>query len=160
MEELELIFERYYKYVKGYTLSLCFDESLAEEITQETFYKAIKNIDKFKNQCRMETWLCTIARNEFTTIKRKRKNENIADYTFLASGTDVSDSVEDKENINRILKASTDLQTPYKEVFYMKALGEIPFAVIARVFDKTESWARVTYHRARQKIIERMNENE
>lgn len=157
MDDLELIFNKYYKYVKGYTLSLCFDESLAEEITQETFYKALKNADKFKNQCRMETWLCTIARNEFLSLKRKKKTENIDDCGFLISDLSVSDNIEDKENIKNILEASTQLPTPYKEVFYMKALGELPFSVIAEVYGKTESWARVTYHRARQKIIERMN---
>lgn len=160
MDDLELIFNKYYKYVKGYALSLCFDESLAEEITQETFYKALKNADKFKNQCRMETWLCTIARNEFISLKRKKRTENIDDYSFLVGDESTSKSVEDKDQVRQILQSATQLPTPYKEVFYMKAMGELPFSVIAEVYGKTESWARVTYHRARQKIIERMNEYE
>ncbi len=160
MEDLELIFNRYYKYVKGYALSLCFDEALAEEITQETFYKALKNIDKFKKQARMETWLCTIAHNEFVSLKRKKKADNIDDYQFLVSDENATQRVEDKEQIKHILESATQLPTPYKEVFYMKALGELPFSVIAEVYNKTENWARVTYHRARQKIIERMSEYE
>ncbi|MBO5896978.1 MAG: sigma-70 family RNA polymerase sigma factor [Clostridia bacterium] len=160
MDDLELIFNKYYKYVKGYALSLCFDEALAEEITQEAFYKALKNVDKFKNQCRMETWLCTIARNEFVSLKRKRKTESIDDYSFLVSNESASQSVEDKEQVRQVLQSATQLPTPHKEVFYMKAMGELPFSVIAEVYGKTESWARVTYHRARQKIIERMKEYE
>ena len=160
MDDLELIFNKYYKYVKGYALSLCFDESLAEEITQEAFYKALKNADKFKGQCRTETWLCTIARNEFISHKRKKKTENIDDYSFLVSDESASQSVEDKEQIKQILQSAIQLPTPYKEVFYMKAMGELPFSVIAEVYGKTESWARVTYHRARQKIIERMSDYE
>ncbi len=160
MDDLELIFNKYYKYVKGYALSLCFDESLAEEITQETFYKALKNAGKFKGQCRTETWLCTIARNEFISHKRKKKTENIDDYSFLVSDESASQSVEDKEQIRQILQSAAQLPTPYKEVFYMKAMGELPFSVIAEVYGKTESWARVTYHRARQKIIERMSDYE
>ena len=74
MENIELIFQKYYKYVKSYAVSLCFDEYLAEEITQETFYKALINIDKFRNECKMETWLCKIAKNEFLALKRKEKN--------------------------------------------------------------------------------------
>ena len=85
MEDIELVFSKYYKYVKHYALSLCYDETLAEDITQETFYKAFKNIDKFKNECRIETWLCRIAHNEFVSLKRKKKTENIDDYTTLIS---------------------------------------------------------------------------
>lgn len=157
MNDLEYIFNNYYKYVKGYAISLCFDEALAEEITQETFFKAFKNIDKFKNQCRMETWLCRIAHNEFVSLKRKNKTENIDDFPFLTGNVNVADSAEDKESVRQILEISTNLDSPYKEVFYMKALGDLSFAVIADVFGKTESWARVTYYRARQKIIERMD---
>lgn len=78
MENIELIFQKYYKYVKSYAVSLCFDEYLAEEITQETFYKALINIDKFRNECKMETWLCKIAKNEFLALKRKEKICNLS----------------------------------------------------------------------------------
>ena len=156
MEDIELIFSKYYKYVKHYALSLCYDETLAEDITQETFYKAFKNIDKFKNECRIETWLCRIAHNEFVSLKRKKKTENIDDYTTLASFDNIVENADDKDCARKILEISTELSSPYKEVFYMKALGELPFSVIAEVFGKTESWARVTYHRARAKISERL----
>lgn len=159
MEDLELVFEKYYKYVKSYAVSLCFDEALAEDITQETFYKAFKNIDKFRNNCRIETWLCRIAHNEFVSLKRRKKTENIDDYSFLSTYDNALEKTEDKETAQKILEISTTLPSPYKEVFYMKALGEVSFTVIAEVFGKTESWARVTYHRARMKIFERLGEN-
>ncbi len=158
MEDIELIFNKSYKYIKSYALSLCFDEALAEEITQETFYKALLNIDKFKGECQIETWLCRIAHNTFVTLSQKRKHENIEDYTALSSLENIAVDADDKETANRILQLSTELPTPYKEVFYMKALGEVSFSVIAEVFSKTESWARVTYFRARKMIQEGLGE--
>ena len=158
MEDLELVFEKYYKYVKSYAISLCYDEVLAEDITQETFYKAFKNIDKFNNNCRIETWLCRIAHNEFVSLKRKKKLENIDDYQFLSIFDNALEKAEDKVIAQRILEIATTLSSPYKEVFYMKALGEVSFSVIAEVYGKTESWARVTYHRARMKIFEGLGE--
>ena len=158
MDELEKMCNLHYKYVKSYALSLCLNETLAEDITQETFYKAFKNIDKFNNNCRIETWLCRIAHNEFVSLKRRKKTENIDDYNFLSSFDNALENTEDKETAQKILEISTALPSPYKEVFYMKALGEVSFSVIAEVYGKTESWARVTYHRARMKIFEGLGE--
>ncbi len=158
MEDIELVFNKCYKYIKSYALSLCFDEALAEEITQETFYKALLNIDKFKGECQIETWLCRIARNVFISLAKKRNYENIDDYTALSSLENIAVNVDDKDIANRILQLSTELPTPYKEVFYMKALGEVSFSVIAEVFSKTESWARVTYFRARKMIFEQLDD--
>ncbi len=155
MEDLELIFSSCYKYVKAYALSMCLDEALAEDITQETFYKALISYDKFKGDCKIETWLCRIARNEFLQIKRKQKSENIEDYPYLSSNQNIEKSAEDKESAKIILKLAKELPSPYKEVFYMKVLGELQFSVIGEVFDKSESWARVTYFRAKQKISEK-----
>ena len=156
--DFEQIYEQYYSVVYRYLLSMTKDKHLAEDFTQETFYKAFKNIDKFKNECRIETWLCRIAHNEFVSLKRKKKMENIDDYTTLASFDNIVENADDKECARKILEISTELSSPYKEVFYMKALGELPFSVIAEVFGKTESWARVTYHRARAKISERLGD--
>ena len=78
----------------------------------------------------------------------------------LVSDSDTEESVISKDNVKRILSISTLLDSPYKEVFYMKTLGDFSYKMIAEVFEKTESWARVTYHRARQKIAERMNDDE
>ena len=83
MNEIEIIYQKYYKTVKGYALTLCFDEDLAEDITQETFFKAIKSYEKFNHKCKVETWLCQIAKNTFLNLKRPKPTENIDDYLFL-----------------------------------------------------------------------------
>ena len=160
MDDIEIIYRKYYKYVKSYALSLCLDEVLAEDITQETFYKAINSYNKFNHKCKIETWLCQIARNTFLNTKRTKQHDDIDSIINLASDCNTEDSVTQKEDIRKILSISTTLDSPYKEVFYMKTLGDFSYQIIADVFGKTESWARVTYYRAKQKIAERMNDNE
>ena len=160
MDDLEKICNLHYKYVKSYALSLCLNEAMAEDITQETFYNAIKKIDTFKNDCKIETWLCSIARNIFLNSKRKKQTENISDYPNLVAEISLEENVIKNENIKRILTEAVKLDTPYKEVFYMKTLGDMPYSTIADVFDKNENWARVTYFRAKKQIEERMSEGE
>lgn len=160
LDDLEKMCNLHYKYVKSYALSLCLNEAMAEDITQETFYNAIKKIDTFKNDCKIETWLCSIARNIFLNSKRKKQTENISDYPNLVAEISLEENVIKNENIKRILTEAVKLDTPYKEVFYMKTLGDMPYSTIADVFEKTENWARVTYFRAKKQIEERMSEVE
>ena len=160
LDDLDKICNLHYKYVKSYALSLCLNEAMAEDITQETFYNAIKKIDTFKNDCKIETWLCNIARNIFLNSKRKKQTENISDYPNLVAEISLEENVIKNENIKRILTEAVKLDTPYKEVFYMKTLGDMPYSTIADVFEKTENWARVTYFRAKKQIEERMSEVE
>ena len=141
-------------------MSLCLNESLAEDITQETFYNAIKKIDSFKNECKIETWLCGIAKNIFLNLKRHKQTENIFDYPNLIADSDVEENTIENENVKRILTEAVKLETPYIEVFYMKTLGDMPYSTIADVFEKTENWARVTYFRAKKQIEERMIDDE
>lgn len=154
-----MIFQKYYKYVKSYSISLCFDEYLAEEITQETFYKALINIDKFRNECQMETWLCKIAKNEFLSFKRKEKNLQL-DQKIIPTFDNFLVTLENREQAKMVLEYATELESPYKDIFYMRVMGEFSYSVIGEVFSKSENWARVTYYRARQKIAERMKNNE
>lgn len=159
MNDFEIIFKKYYKYVKQYAVSLCFDEVLAEEITQEAFIKALENYSSFKGDCRVESWICRIAHNIFISMKRKPETENIESCLFLVSEDNSQSTLEQKEQSKAILKILMTLSSPYKDVFYMRAVGEIPFETIAEVFEKSESWARVTYHRARLQIQERLGKD-
>ena len=160
LDDLEKMCNLHYKYVKSYALSLCLNETLAEDITQETFYNAIKKIDTFKNDCKIETWLCSIARNIFLNSKRNKQMENISDYPNLVADSNIEENAIKNDYVKRILTEAVKLETPYKEVFYMKTLGDMPYSTIADVFSKTENWARVTYFRAKKQIEERVSEDE
>ena len=156
MTDFQDVYSAYFQDVYKYVYSLCRDAHLAEEVTQETFFKAIKSYEKFNHKCKVETWLCQIAKNTFLNLKRPKQTENIDDFLNLVSDDNIEESLVKKDNVKSILSASRDLESPYKEVFYMKTLGDFSYEIIAEVFEKSESWARVTYYRARVKIQDLM----
>lgn len=155
MEDFEKVYSEYYDTVFQYILSLCQDESWAEEITQEAFFKALKKIDAFRGECKLSVWLCQIAKNTFYTEAKKRQKVVAEDSLKLVEAHDsVEQNAEDKSEAFEIQRVLHTLEEPYKEVFWMRTFGEMSFKEIGAVFEKTESWARVTYHRAKIKIRE------
>lgn len=155
--ELEEIYSEYFKDVYRYVLCLSKNESIAEDITQETFFKALKKIDSFKGNCKMSVWLCQIAKNlYFSYLKKERNNfERVEDITD-AFDIGFEQKLVDDESAFEIHKLLHNLEEPYKEVFTLRFFGDLSFLKIAELFGKTESWARVTYHRARIKLRERL----
>ena len=154
MKDFEKIYSEYFDTVDQYTLSLCKDEAWAEELTQEAFFKALKNIGTFRGECKLSVWLCQIAKNIFyTEVKRKQRQ---VDYPLdTIPGTEsIEQKLLNKETAFELHKLLHRLEDPYKEVFWMRTFGELSFAEIGSLFGKSESWARVTYHRAKLKIKE------
>ncbi|MEW4326971.1 RNA polymerase sigma factor [Rossellomorea marisflavi] len=160
MTEFEKIYDQHFREVYAFILSMSRNEKLAEEITQETFFKALKAIDGFKGQCKMNVWLCQIAKNTYFTHLSKQKRL-VPEEAVESSGDAVMERLmENREEAMRVHKVLHSLQDPYKEVFTLRIFGELSFRDISGLFGKTESWARVTYHRARQKIQDRLKEEE
>jgi RNA polymerase sigma factor (sigma-70 family) len=158
--EFEKIYDQHFREVYAFILSLSRNEKLAEEITQETFFKALKAIDGFKGQCKMNVWLCQIAKNTYFTHLSKQKRL-VPEEAVESSGDAVMERLmENREEAMRVHKVLHSLQDPYKEVFTLRIFGELSFRDISGLFGKTESWARVTYHRARQKIQDRLKEED
>lgn len=157
--KMEEIYEKYYKDVYRFVLALSKNPHTAEDITQETFVKAIKGVDRFKGDCDIKVWLCQIAKNSFFTYAGRQKKETVSvdmDASSEDTGHDLISDTIDKEQAIKIHKVLHDLSEPYKEVFTLRVFGELKFAQIAEIFGKTESWARVTYHRARLLIMEKV----
>ncbi|MBU3210554.1 RNA polymerase sigma factor [Clostridium algidicarnis] len=157
MTEFEEIYSEYFKDVYRYVLSLSKNESIAEDITQETFFKALKNIDSFKRNCKMSVWLCQIAKNSyFSYLKKEQKIfERVEDMVDVFD-VDFEQILFDDESAFEIHKLIHKLEEPFKEVFTLRFFGDLSFSKIAELFGKTESWARVTYHRARIKLKEKL----
>lgn len=154
MDDFERVYSEYYDTVFKYVLSLCRDENWAEDIVQDAFFKALKKLDGFRGECKLSVWLCQIAKNTFLTQAKRRKR--VVDYpieTIEADDT-FERRIADKDAALTVHKRLHKLEEPYREVFWMRTFGEMSFADIAEIFGKTESWARVTYHRARAKIKE------
>lgn len=155
MTSFEEVYNLYFRDVYRYALGLTRDEHIAEEITQETFFKALKSIDQFDGKCKLYVWLCQIAKNTyFTLLKKEKKTADASE--FEDTGESIEESLLDQDSAFRIHRVLHRLEEPYKEVFSLRTFGELSFRQIGELFGKTESWARVTYHRARLKIKEEL----
>ena len=154
MPEFQEVYELYFKDVYKYVLALCRDEHMAEEVTQETFFKALKNIDSFRGQCKLYVWLCQIAKNTYFSMASREKAKGYEDGILEDTEDALERALLTKESAFEIHRLLHDLEEPYKEVFSLRVFGELSFRQIGYLFGKTESWARVTYHRARLKIRE------
>ena len=154
MDKPDISFETYYEDVLRFLRGLSRDENLAEELTQETFYRAIKSIHTFRGDSDLRIWLCSIAKNLFFTHQQKQSRitpKETFDH-YEAEEKLFVQMIEDKEMALRIHKVLHDLKEPYKEVFSLRIFGELSFKDIGMLFNKTEHWACVTYHRAKELI--------
>ena len=151
----EKIYQTYFMEVYSYVMTLLKNPEQAEEITQETFYKAIKSKSSYRGEAGELTWLCAIAKNLCMDIFRK-KYENVELDEKTPDCIDIERMMMDKAVSLQIHQILHRLEEPYKEVFSLRVFGELSFLNIGQIFGKSENWARVTYHRARLKIQERL----
>ncbi len=155
----EKLYDAFYMKVFSYVMTLVKDQNDAMEITQETFFRAITTDKEFRGESENFTWLCAIAKNIFIDEKRRQSRMDEAPPEDQPdTGKSIEKSLMDSEASIRIHRILHEMEDPYKEVFQLRIFGELSFQQIGSIFGKTETWARVTYHRARMKIKERMDE--
>ena len=154
MKGFEEIYTKYFHDVYCYLLGLTANEDLAEEITEETFFKTLRSIDKFEERCDIRVWLCQIAKNSyFTQLKKKKKFLGESDLSTMEAAEDsIEKLLIDKEMAFQLHQVLHNLNEPYKEVFSLRVFGDLPFKKIGLLFEKSEHWACITYHRAKEKI--------
>lgn len=155
MASFQNIYEEYAQPVYRFLLSLTGNDDLAEELLSETFYQAFRHIDKFEGRCNLYTWLCQIGKNAW--IKECRRNKRYSeirldDLVIPDDQPGLEEAVINREMYRKVLKALQILKDPYRDVFILHAIGEVKLKEIAFIYEKTESWARVTYFRAKQLI--------
>lgn len=150
--DFEEIYRAYFADVYRYILALSRDAQTAEEVTQETFVRALTAIDGFRGECQIRVWLCQIARNQYLSLCRERRK--FAEEPGETGDRGIEEGFADRETARQLHVLLHALPEPYKEVFSLRTFGELPFAQIGELFGKTESWARVTCFRARQKLKE------
>lgn len=157
MDRDEIVFEQYYEDVYRFLRALTRDRDLTEELTQETFLRAIRSIDTYRGEGEFRVWLCSIAKNLFySQMKKQKKSIPVADEDFPEGESQektLIDRIADRETAMEIYQALHRLRDPYKEVFSLRVFGELSFREIGGLFEKSEHWACVTYHRARQMIL-------
>ena len=151
----ESVYQAYFDRVYRYLLSLCRDPHLAEDLTAETFLKAMKGLESFRGESDLGTWLCAIAKNQYLTHLRKHPVTlplEEAHHLPAAEADDPARQAEQAEEAMDLYSRLHRLSEPYKEVFLLRTLGQLSFKQIGTLFGKTENWACVTYHRARTKL--------
>ena len=153
--DFECLYNAYYMQVYSFVMALTKNRDTAEEITQKAFFKAMAPGKKYRGDSSEFTWLCAIAKNLFIDDKREQKR-NAELGACAAADANIENAFINKESAFRIHQVLHELEEPYKEVFQLRVFGELSFQKIGILFNKTESWARVTHHRARLKIQERM----
>ena len=160
MEDFDAVFRAYYDDVFRFLRGLTASETLAEELTQETFFRAFRSIDDYRGESELRVWLCSIARNLYYSHLRKEKhltgNEIPEDY--IADSADLTELIADKEIALRLHRVLHSIREPYKEVFSLRVFGELSFSEIGDLFDKNEHWACVTFHRAKAMINKQIKE--
>ena len=160
LEGFDEVYLRHYHDVYLFLLRLSRDEDTAEDLTQATFLQALRHIGRFEGKCELRVWLCQIAKRLFYAQCRKQGRETPLpeEDTLYEDGADLQDAIADHDEAFRLHMLLHGLEEPYKEVFSLRTFGELPFAQVAAIFGKTESWARVTYHRAKRQLQQRMEE--
>ena len=160
--DFEQLYNTYFNDVYLYIRRLSGDEHIAEEITSDTFFKAIKSIDSFRGDCDVRVWLCQIAKNSYYSyIKRTGKTVSIDEHELFElpdTALSVDEEYVKQDEIERIQRILHGISEPYKEVFMWRVYADLSFKQIAQIFGKTDNWACVTYHRARKMILERLEE--
>lgn len=155
--DYEKLYNSYYMQVYSYAVALTKNPEQAEEIAQHTFVKALSSKAGYKGKSSELTWLCSIAKNlYYDELRRNQRLSSLGENLHISSEVDIEQAVSDSDMAFRIHLVLHKLDEPYKEVFQLRVFGELSFSQIATIFGKTESWARVTYHRAKLKIQERM----
>lgn len=153
MEDMDAIYRRHAQSVYRFLLAQCRDPDLAEELTQETFYQAVRSIDRFDGSCKLSVWLCQIAKHLWYQHLRKHQlAPGSLDDIPEATGPSAEDSLLEQEGRLALLRKIHRLSELQREVVYLRAFGGLSFREIGEVLDHTEAWARVTFYRSKEKL--------
>ena len=159
MRDLESIYRENADTVFRFLMSRTGSADLSEELTQETFYQAVRSIDRFDGRCSASTWLCGIAKHLYIDAVRRRKpTEPLPED--IPSGEDFAEKIVRKDQAMIAHRYLHSLEEPYREVFTLRTFCDLSHPQIAELFKKSEAWSRVTYYRARCMLQEAMKENQ
>ena len=159
MTEFETLFRDKQPFVYRYLVKLTQDAALAEELTQETFFRAYMNYSGLRDKDKASVWLCQIAKNAYFTWYNEQKKRGTLPENADGDAQSLEEAFERRELSGNALACLHALEEPYKEVFMLSVFGGFSLKDVSAIFGKSESWARVTFYRARLKLMERMNQH-
>lgn len=153
---MEEIYHAHARTVYRYLLSLTGDPDLAEELTQETFYQAVRTVNRFDGTCKVTTWLCGIAKNVLRTYRKKHPVSDPLEEATALTGSPESQALERAGRLE-LLQTLQRLEGEMREVMYLRLLGNLSFREIGEVLSRSENWARVTYFRGKERLKKELN---
>lgn len=157
MTDFEKLFNENREFIFKYLMKMTRDITLSEELTQETFFRAYMNYASLRDKDKASVWLCQIAKNTyFAWYNEQKKKDSLDDLEVASCDISIEDAFIQKELSQKALICLHELEEPYKEVFMLSVFGSFSLKDISSIFGKSESWARVTFYRAKQKLLERM----
>lgn len=156
MKEFSEIYRSSVQKVYRFLLGLTQDSVLAEELTQETFYQAYLHIGQFEGRCEIDSWLCQIAKNAYYKEAKRRSRFVTQKSAEKYSAADDFQRIENREQALLLHRLLHMMKEPYKEVFSLRVFGELTFKEIADIFGKSESWAKMTFYRAKARLVQQM----
>ena len=157
MTDFEKLFHENREFIFKYLMKMTRDITLSEELTQETFFRAYMNYASLKNKEKSSVWLCQIAKNTyFAWYNEQKRKDSLDGVDAVSSDVSMEEAFVAKELSRKALICLHELEEPYKEVFMLSVLGGFSLKDISAIFGRSESWARVTFYRAKQKLLERM----
>ena len=151
------VYAEYREMIYGYLYRMCRNQAQAEELTQETFYQAMRTWDRFRGDASVSTWLCAIAKNLYYTSLRKPVTVPI-DHVPEPQGPDIAEALVEGDRQMAAQRMLHCLPEPYREVLTLRTFCDLSHGQIGELFGKSDSWARVTYYRARQLLMQAMKE--
>lgn len=149
---MQEVYRQHARTVYKFLLAQCHDPDLAEELTQEAFYQAVRSVDRFDGSCKVSVWLCQIAKHLWFQHLRKRKREAPPGDFPEPAGPSAEEGVLEREGRLDLLRQVHGLPEPQREVVYLRAFGGLSFREIGDVLGRTETWARVTFYRSKEKL--------
>lgn len=166
--DADRIYREYARMIYIYIYQMCHDADLAEDIVQTTFLKAIQHADSFKEESRISSWLCQIAKNTYYDYCRKKENRNISYETLEdidsrikpKTNPDIEGLLIEREQAAMLRKMIHELGEPFKEILMLRIYGECSYREIGELYGKSENWARVNYYRGKMQVLERISENQ
>ena len=161
MQNIEAIYQEYFETVNKYLFCLTHNNDISEELTQETFYKAVKKINTYQGECKISVWLCQIAKNLW--YDKCRKDKKIAtmseeDLLNIQVQETLEEQIISNEEKITLYKTMQNLDEKTREVIYLRITGELSFKEIGIILNQTENWARVTFYRGKNKLKEANND--
>ncbi len=161
MADLDEVYRQYARTVYRFLLAKTGSADLAEELTQETFYKAVGSIEKYDGSCHISTWLCAIGKNVLLNYRRKHRQAMFSmDDVPELSGSSAEDCVLERMGQEMVFTAIHNIPEPGREILYLRLLGGMSFREIGSILGKSENYARVYFYRAKQILIEELKKHE